>query len=454
MSREYTNPDDELGRSRQVGPLSPERLAQIEQTKLDFANYTPETHNEIVARMAKLLYVDGSPEQKRYLKARYRAPSGGWKAAAGFVVPAVLAAATGGATAGLGGLTSGAAAGGIAGASRAAITGGNILQDTLYGAAIGGAGGALGEYFNTPTYDSNVTGPQPGWAGGTPVNSGYNSPIEFGPELGYDTSIFGDAPPNLGNMSNSGVTPYSSFAGGDPSPLTDSIPSIETIKDYPVTPVDITGIETIKDYPVTPVDITGSTGAGSAPITTDPSGTLKTLGTVGAGAGAISGITKAINTASEVTGLINGVAGLASGVVDLVAAGNTADLQKTIEQRSDPFGSQRAFYQGQLKDSYTNPFGSAENQGLLNMYQQAAARKAAANGQRSNPLHQNIAFSNAMLPQLNEQRKTLGNLAGAGIDPNGGNAAMTALNGTGASQTANGYASAAQGLQSLYNYFN
>ena len=463
MSREYTNPDDELGRSRQVGPLSPERLAQIEQTKLDFANYTPETHDEIMARMAKL-YVDGSPEQKRYLEAHYRAPPGGWKAAAGFVVPAVLAAATGGATAGLGGLTSGAAAGGIAGASRAAITGGNILQDTLYGAAIGGAGGALGEYFNTPTYDSNVTGPQPGWAGGTPVNSGYNSPIEFGPELGYDTSIFGDAPPNLGNMSNSGATPYSPFAGGDPSPLTDSIPSIETIK----------------DYPITPVDITGSTGAGSVPITTDPSSTLETLGTVGAEAGAISGITGAIggtaantlsstipaNGTNTLTGaasaligagtaanLITGAGGVLSGINDLISSGNTSDLQNTIQQRSDPFGSQREFYQGQLKDSYTNPFGSAENQGLLNMYQQAAARKAAANGQRSNPLHQNIAFSNAMLPQLNEQRKTLGNLAGAGIDPNGGNAALVGLNNTGSDQRTNGFGQAYQGLQSLYNYF-
>ena len=428
MSREYTNPDDELGRSRQVGPLSPERLAQIEQTKLDFANYTPETHDEIMARMAKL-YVDGSPEQKRYLEAHYRAPPGGWKAAAGFVVPAVLAAATGGATAGLGGLTSGAAAGGIAGASRAAITGGNILQDTLYGAAIGGAGGALGEYFNTPTYDSNVTGPQPGWAGGTPVNSGYNSPIEFGPELGYDTSIFGDAPPNLGNMSNSGATPYSPFAGGDPSPLTDSIPSIETIK----------------DYPITPVDITGSTGGAAANTL---SSTIPANGT-----NTLTGAASALTGAGTAANLITGAGGVLSGINDLISSGNTSDLQNTIQQRSDPFGSQRAFYQGQLKDSYTNPFGSAENQGLLNMYQQTAARKAAANGQRSNPLHQNIAFSNAMLPQLNEQRKTLGNLAGADIDPNGGNAALVGLNNTGSDQRTNGFGQAYQGLQSLYNYF-
>lgn len=323
----------------------------------------------------------------------------------------------------------------------------------IHGDALGAIANGLGAYgagggfssggFNSNTltnpgglsdWYSNAYGPEAGWAGGTPVNSGYNSPIEFGPELGYDTSIFGDAPPNLGNMSNSGTNPASPFVGGDFSPLTDSIPSIETIKDYPITPVDITGS-------------TGGAAANTLSSTVPANGT-NTL-TNGS-----SGITRAINTTSGVTGLINGVAGVASGVVDLVAAGNTADLQKTIKQRSDPFGSQRAFYQGQLKDSYTNPFGSAENQGLLNMYQQAAARKAAANGQRSNPLHQNIAFSNAMLPQLNEQRKTLGNLAGADIDPNGGNAAMTALNGTGASQTANGYASAAQGLQSLYNYFN
>ena len=279
----------------------------------------------------------------------------------------------------------------------------------IHGDALGAIANGLGAYgagggfssggFNSNTltnpgglsdWYSNAYGPEAGWAGGTPVNSGYNSPIEFGPELGYDTSIFGDAPPNLGT------------GGAAANTLSSTLPA--------------NGTNTLTN---------GS-----------------------------SGITRAINTTSGVTGLINGVAGVASGVVDLIAAKNTANLQKTIKQRSDPFGSQRAFYQGQLKDSYTNPFGSAENQGLLNMYQQTAARKAAANGQRSNPLHQNIAFSNEMLPQLNEQRKTLGNLAGADIDPNGGNAAMTALNGTGASQKANGYASAAQGLQSLYKYFN
>ena len=351
---------------------------------------------------------------------------------------------------------------------------GDALGAIVNGLGAYGAGGGFSSGgFNSNTltnpgglsdWYSNAYGPEAGWAGGTPVNSGYNSPIEFGPELGYDTSIFGDAPPNLGNMSNSGATPYSPFAGGDPSPLTDSIPSIETIK----------------DYPITPVDITGSTGAGSVPITTDPSSTLETLGTVGAEAGAISGITGAIggtaantlsstipaNGTNTLTGaasaligagtaanLITGAGGVLSGINDLISSGNTSDLQNTIQQRSDPFGSQREFYQGQLKDSYTNPFGSAENQGLLNMYQQVAARKAAANGQRSNPLHQNIAFSNAMLPQLNEQRKTLGNLAGAGIDPNGGNAALVGLNNTGSDQRTNGFGQAYQGLQSLYNYF-
>ena len=318
----------------------------------------------------------------------------------------------------------------------------------IHGDALGAIANGLGAYgagggfssggFNSNTltnpgglsdWYSNAYGPEAGWAGGTPVNSGYNSPIEFGPELGYDTSIFGDAPPNLGNMSNSGTNPASPFVGGDFSPLTDSIPSIETIK----------------DYPITPVDITGSTGGAAANTL---SSTIPANGT-----NTLTGAASALTGAGTAANLITGAGGVLSGINDLISSGNTSDLQNTIQQRSDPFGSQREFYQGQLKDSYTNPFGSAENQGLLNMYQQVAARKAAANGQRSNPLHQNIAFSNAMLPQLNEQRKTLGNLAGAGIDPNGGNAALVGLNNTGSDQRTNGFGQAYQGLQSLYNYF-
>lgn len=379
----------------------------------------------------------------------------------------------------------------------------NSANAAIHGNLVGAGLSALGAYgagggFSASGFDSNTLtnpgglsnwysnayGPEAGWAGGTPVASGYNSPIT---DLGYDTSIFGDAPSNLNTISNSGVNPVSPMSGGDlgsfvnqnitnaASPFTDSplnnwnqpIPSgteaytptsgnwsdaysnpdinTSSIMNGSGTTYSPPDLSSIYTTPQATNTITGSTPTLSSGIAANGTSTLT---------GGSSGVTGAVNTAPGVTGLINGVAGVASGVGNLVAAGNTADLQKTIEQRSDPFGSQRAFYQGQLKDSYTNPFGSAENQGLLNMYQQAAARKAAANGQRSNPLHQNIAFSNAMLPQLSEQRKTLGNLAGAGIDPNGGNAAMTALNSTGASQTANGYASAAQGLQSLYNYFN
>lgn len=384
----------------------------------------------------------------------------------------------------------------------------------IHGDALGAIANGLGAYgagggfssggFNSNTltnpgglsdWYSNAYGPEAGWAGGTPVNSGYNSPIEFGPELGYDTSIFGDAPPNLGNMSNSGVNPASPVSGGDLGSFVNQNTTVPTTgingtdylnpsNDTSVLSNNYNNINQSTPAVTTPSfgdafsnpDINASSiinnGTGStysppnlsniytAPATGAVTGANTITGTGATstipanGTNTLTGAASALTGAGTAANLITGAGGVLSGINDLISSGNTSDLQNTIQQRSDPFGSQRAQYQTLLSNSYTNPFGSAENQGLLNMYQQAAARKAAANGQRSNPIHENIAFSNAMLPQLNEQRKTLGNLAGAGIDPNGGNAAMMGLNSTGSDQRTNGFGQAYQGLQSLYNYFN
>lgn len=98
-------------------------------------------------------------------------------------------------------------------------------------------------------------------------------------------------------------------------------------------------------------------------------------------------------------------------------SGQMAELAKTMQAGADPFGSQRAGYGQRLNESYANPMGSAENQGLMQAYQQAANRSAAARGMRSNPIHAQIAMNNAMLPQLNAQRAQLGGFAGAGINP-------------------------------------
>ena len=148
---EYTQDDESVGRLSGIA-LSPERLAQIEQTKLDFANYTPETHDEWIARRSRF-YEPGSPELKRFLRVNYRAPSGGLRGAVGFVAPAVLAAAGGPmlSKAFGGGMLGNMGAGAVLGGTKARIRGGNILTGALTGGAIAGIGTGLSDYFSAPT---------------------------------------------------------------------------------------------------------------------------------------------------------------------------------------------------------------------------------------------------------------------------------------------------------------
>ena len=203
MVMEYTQDDESVGRLSGIA-LSPERLAQIEQTKLDFANYTPETHDEWIARRSRF-YEPGSPELKRFLRVNYRAPSGGLRGAVGFVAPAVLAAAGGPmlSKAFGGGMLGNMGAGAVLGGTKARIRGGNILTGALTGGAIAGIGTGLSDYFSAPTDTVN------------PLNQTYRDELLSGMYDGAaPAQTLSDSSGNLFNLSNSGANPYSPMLGG------------------------------------------------------------------------------------------------------------------------------------------------------------------------------------------------------------------------------------------------
>lgn len=160
---------------------------------------------------------------------------------------AAVGAATGGASFGGLGATAGGAA---AGATNSALNGGNVtdvLTGALTGGVVGGLGGMASDYFggatnpndyafsdgaslgtSTPNWDmyaSPITGTQPGWAGGTPVDSGYQStvvnnpyvPEVIGPSYGQP-GWDGGAPSGYTSdgLSNSATRGYASpMMGGD-----------------------------------------------------------------------------------------------------------------------------------------------------------------------------------------------------------------------------------------------
>lgn len=123
--------------------------------------------------------------------------------------------------------------------------------------------------------------------------------------------------------------------------------------------------------------------------------------------------------------LTGGLAGLLSANANNTAAGQVQDTSAKAAAAADPFASQRGFYQGELKNMYTDPNYFANN-GILKAANDNAvndtSRAMAAQGYN---MSGNVPFAIAQRLQGNNMGyakdllQTTGNLAGANIQPSG-----------------------------------
>ena len=88
-----------------------------------------------------------------------------------------------------------------------------------------------------------------------------------------------------------------------------------------------------------------------------------------------------------------------------------------LSGKLDPFGSQRGYYQGILKNLYTNPFSDPFVSSQRNLLGQQMAAKAASMGRSSASGDIAASTAAAMLPYINSQRELAAKLAGASIGP-------------------------------------
>lgn len=105
----------------------------------------------------------------------------------------------------------------------------------------------------------------------------------------------------------------------------------------------------------------------------------------------------------------------------------------------DPFGSQRGFYQDQLKSAVQNPMAAPIVAAQLKGIQEAQNRKDAAAGRRSNVVGSAPAVMQAQGQVMQNYMNSLMQPAGANIAPN--SSALANLMSSAAKANTNGYAS-------------
>ena len=122
--------------------------------------------------------------------------------------------------------------------------------------------------------------------------------------------------------------------------------------------------------------------------------------------------------------------GLISGLYDIYNNNRISDkltnTAENLQQAADPFGGQRSYYQGLLKDSYANPTGvynSPEYQSLDKIFSGNIERKDAAAGRRSQYASREDLRQNNFFNYLNNYRSGLLSPSGANIAPNTSSAA-------------------------------
>lgn len=135
-------------------------------------------------------------------------------------------------------------------------------------------------------------------------------------------------------------------------------------------------------------------------------------------AGGMDMLSKILGSLGGAKGLFGLGSALMEGQQNKQNSANTNRIVQQQQARQDPFASQRPFYQQQLQQSVTNPYGSAIVSDQLKQMQALQARKDAAAGRRSNTAYGNPALMAEAAKVALQDRNSLMAPAGANINPN------------------------------------
>lgn len=138
-------------------------------------------------------------------------------------------------------------------------------------------------------------------------------------------------------------------------------------------------------------------------------------------AGTASGIPNALASIFNKVGAplaMKGVASLYEGSQNKKKASALGNIAQKIQATSDPFGSQRPFYQQQLQQTVTNPYSSPIVKSQVDNIARQQAIKDAAAGRRSNSLASAPGVLAAQAEIAQKYMNSLMQPAGANMAPN------------------------------------
>lgn len=117
-------------------------------------------------------------------------------------------------------------------------------------------------------------------------------------------------------------------------------------------------------------------------------------------------------------GALTGLGALIEGMQNKKKASSIQNIVNQQQQRTDPFGAQRPFYQQQLQSTVQNPYSQPMVRDQVAQIQRAQAMKDAAAGRRSNSATSSPAMLAAQAQVAQNYMNSLMQPAGAGISPN------------------------------------
>jgi hypothetical protein len=120
----------------------------------------------------------------------------------------------------------------------------------------------------------------------------------------------------------------------------------------------------------------------------------------------------------EGKGALTGLGALLEGMQNKKKASSVQNIVNQQQQRTDPFGSQRPFYQQQLQQTVQDPYSQPMVASQVAQLQRAQAIKDAAAGRRSNGATSSPALLAAQAQIAQKYMDSLMTPAGANISPN------------------------------------
>lgn len=145
---------------------------------------------------------------------------------------------------------------------------------------------------------------------------------------------------------------------------------------------------------------------------------LPDMGDTGGGMGGISNVLSQLFSGQQGKGVLSGLGALIEGMQNKKKASSVQNIVNQQQQRTDPFGSQRPFYQQQLQSTVQNPYSQPMVKDQVAQIARAQAIKDAAAGRRSNSATSSPAMLAAQAQIAQQYMNSLMQPAGANISPN------------------------------------